>query len=55
MTISEKCAVISCSSEVYEDDKRVLGYCLGHAWLDRQYEDDRRTAWLYGGYNGLAD
>ncbi len=56
MIILEKCAVLSCNREVYEDEKRVLDYCLGHAWLDLQYEDDRSlAAYCYGGYNGPSD
>ncbi len=56
MIIFEKCAVTSCNREVYEDEKLVLGYCLGHAWLDRQYEHDILLAkYCYGDYNGPAD
>ncbi len=48
MEIFEKCAVISCVNEVYEDEKRVLTYCLGHSWLDGQYSDqDARAVWRY--------
>ncbi len=56
MIVLEKCAVISCNKEVYEDEQRVLQYCLRHAWLDPQYKDDWQTALIsIGGHNGPTD
>ncbi len=56
MIILEKCAIISCNREVYEDENRVLRYCLGHVWLDWQYQNDWQTVAIsMGGYNGPSD
>ncbi len=52
MIILEKCAVISCSKEVYEDEQRVLSYCSGHAWQDKDFGDNRRMAQVYGRPDG---